>query len=98
MIPLGSILRKLRNEQNLSQKQLAQRIGIDSSTIALYETGDRNPSLPVLIKLSRTLGVTTDYLLGVSDKKDTFIDASGLTPCEISSINIIIENYRKNKK
>lgn len=98
MIPLGSILSNLRYAQNLSQKQLALRIGVDSSTIALYETGDRNPSLSVLIKLARTLGVSTDYLLGVSDPNGTYIDVSGLTPQEIASLNMIIENYRKNKE
>ena len=41
---LGNTLRDLRNEKNLSQKQLAKRVGVNASTIALYETGDRLPS------------------------------------------------------
>ena len=41
MIPLGDKLRDLRNERNLSQAQLAKRIGVTSSTIALYETGEQ---------------------------------------------------------
>ena len=70
MTQMGNKLRNLRNERNLSQAQLAKRIGVTSSTVALYETGDRLPSLPRLIALSRSLGVTTDYLLGVSKQKD----------------------------
>ena len=62
---LGNTLRDLRNEKNLSQKQLAKRVGVNASTIALYETGDRLPSLQRLIDLSRALGVTTDFLLGL---------------------------------
>lgn len=53
---LGNTLRDLRNEKNLSQKQLAKRVGVNASTIALYETGDRLPSLQRLIDLSRALG------------------------------------------
>ena len=95
MIPLGDKLRDLRNERNLSQAQLAKRIGVTSSTIALYETGDRLPSLPRLIALSKTLGVTTDYLLGVSKQKDCYIDVSGLTQKQIESLEAVIENYRE---
>lgn len=94
MIPLGRILRELRDEKNLSQKQLAQRVGVTSSIIALYELGERFPSLPTLIKLSRVLGVTTDYLLGLTEQKEFFLDVSALTPKQIESLNLIIENYR----
>lgn len=95
MIPLGDKLRDLRNERNLSQAQLAKRIGVNSSTVALYETGDRLPSLPRLIALSRSLGVTTDYLLGVSRKKDCCLDVTGLTQRQIESLEAVIENYRE---
>lgn len=94
MIPLGRILRELRDEKALSQKQLAQRVGVTSSIIALYELGERFPSLPTLIKLSRVLGVTTDYLLGLTVQKEFFLDVSELTPKQIESLNLIIENYR----
>ena len=63
--------------------------------IALYESGERLPSLSALIKLSRVLGVTTDYLLGVSSDKASFLDVSGLTPKQIESLDLIIENYRE---
>ncbi len=94
MIPLGRILRELRDEKAISQKQLAQRVGVTSSIIALYELGERSPSLPTLIKLSRVLGVTTDYLLGLAVQKEFFLDVSELTPKQIESLNLIIENYR----
>ena len=95
---LGNTLRDLRNEKNLSQKQLAKRVGVNASTIALYETGDRLPSLQRLIDLSRALGVTTDFLLGLSKQKDYFLDVSGLSPSQIASLEQIIENYRATLK
>ena len=95
MILLGGKLRDLRNERNLSQAQLAKRIGVTSSTVALYETGDRLPSLPRLSALSKSLGVTTDYLLGVSSHKDYYLDVMGLTQKQIESLEAVIENYRE---
>lgn len=95
MLPVGDIVRALRNERNLSQERLAQKVNVTRATIATYESGSRLPSLYVLIDLSRALGVTTDYLLGVSKEKDAFLDVSGLTPKQIESLDAIIENYRE---
>lgn len=94
MIPLGEILGRLRTEMHLSQKQLAQKVGVSSSMIALYETGSRFPSLPVLIELSRALGVSTDYLLGVSTHEDKFLDVSDLSHQQVISLQLVVENYR----
>ena len=72
MIPLGDKLRDLRNERNLSQAQLAKRIGVNSSTVALYETGDRLPSLPRLIALSLSLCVCVCVCVCVSLNKVSY--------------------------
>ena len=95
MIPLGEIIGKLRYGRNLSQAQLAKKIGLkSSSTVAAYELGTRSPSLNTLIELSRVFGVTTDYLLGLSEEREALLDVSGLTPRQIESLDLIIENYR----
>lgn len=96
MIPIGEIIGKLRYERKLSQRQLAIKVGLKSpSTIAAYEQGTRFPSLDTLIALSRALGVTTDYLLGVSEEREALLDISGLTPRQVDSIDLIVENYRE---
>lgn len=56
-------LRKLRDNSGLTQPELAKRIGIDTSTISRWEKGSREPSLEQSIALSRSLGITLDYLL-----------------------------------
>ena len=94
---LGDVVRDLRNQKGLSQSQLAKQVGVTASTIALYETGDRLPSLQRLIDLSRALGVTTDFLLGLSRQKDYFLDVSGLSPSQVASLEQIIENYRAQR-
>ena len=42
---------------------MARRIGVSASAIGMYEQGRREPSLDLLVRLSREFGVTTDYLL-----------------------------------
>jgi len=98
MVPLalGEIIGKLRYESNLSQAQLAKKIGLkSSSTIAAYEAGTRFPSLDSLIELARVFGVTTDYLLGVTKSDDSRLDVTGLTPRQVESLDLIIKNYRE---
>ncbi len=48
----------------MSQVGLAKELGVDCSTIAKYETGDRLPDIVMLCKLASFFGVSTDYLLG----------------------------------
>lgn len=56
-------LHKLRSNSGLTQPELAKRMGIDTSTISRWEKGIREPSLEQCISLSRSLGITLDYLL-----------------------------------
>ncbi len=60
-------LKELRKEKELSQISLAIALRIDSSTIAKYETGDRQPDLAMLCTLANFFDVSTDYLLGRVD-------------------------------
>ena len=76
MVEFGVRLRQLRKERNLTQKELANLIGVKNSVISFYEVGDRTPSLEALIKLSKALHITTDALLGL--KKCETLDVSGL--------------------
>ena len=59
----------LRESRNWSQKELATRLGIDSSYISKIESGNRKVSTSELDKISSLFNVTTDYLLGRPDKQ-----------------------------
>ena len=64
----GERLRALREEKNMTQKQLAAAIGVSPRMVSFYECGDHLPRDEVqLIKIARCLDTTTDYLLGYSD-------------------------------
>ncbi len=77
MVEFSNRLRQLRKEKNLTQKQLADLIGVKNSVISFYEVGDRTPSLEAIIKLASALRVSADVLLGL-DKSAT-IDVSDLS-------------------
>lgn len=64
-------LRKLRKQANLTMKQLGKIIGAAESTISLYEKGSREPDNATLKKLADYFGVSVDYLLGRTDKKES---------------------------
>ena len=69
MTLLGSRIKELRKQNNLTQKQLGDMVNVTKVSICCYENGTRLPSLEVLEDLSEIFKVTTDYLLG----KDIFV-------------------------
>ncbi|MDB8564557.1 helix-turn-helix domain-containing protein [Turicibacter sanguinis] len=66
---LGNRLKSLRRGANLTQKQLADKLNISPSTIAMYEGGKRDPDTDTLKKLSNVLSVSVDYLTGNDSPK-----------------------------
>ena len=62
--------KNLRIENSIKQEALAKFLNITISTVSMYENGIREPSLETLVKISEFFNVTTDYLLGKTDKKD----------------------------
>ena len=60
-------IRSLRKKLKMTQKQMAEQLFIDQSTLATYENGTREIPIDILVKLSKMYGISVDYLLGVSD-------------------------------
>ncbi len=56
-------LKKLRKAKCLTQRELAQLLGMKASTIGMYEQGRRNPSISELTSIASFFGVSTDYML-----------------------------------
>lgn len=63
---ISIILRQLREEKGLYQKELAVYLNVSVGTISNYENGVHQPDLDTLIRLSEFYGVTSDYLLGLT--------------------------------
>lgn len=60
----GDILKELRMDAELTQEELAQKFNITATAISKYETGDREPTLDFLVKISDYFDVSVDYMLG----------------------------------
>lgn len=63
---VGIRLKKLREENELKQESLAAKLGINRSTISMYERDQRTPSPDVLKKYADIFDVSLDYILGNS--------------------------------
>lgn len=57
-------LKALRKEKKLTQKELAEQIGIKQNSYSDWETGKNEPNLENIVKLSKILDTSTDELLG----------------------------------
>ena len=66
-IKLGKVLKELRLERGLTQKQLADALKINSVTYLHYEKDQREPPLSLLADMAKFFGVSVDYLLGLTD-------------------------------
>ncbi|MBP1570218.1 MAG: helix-turn-helix transcriptional regulator [Oscillospiraceae bacterium] len=60
-------IRDLREDRDLSQAEIAKILRISQSTYSRYESGYLDLPSEILISLSKIYGVTTDYILGLSD-------------------------------
>lgn len=56
-------LKALRVENNFTQKQIADILGVDRSTYAYYELSRTRPDIETLVVLAKLFNVTTDYML-----------------------------------
>lgn len=72
----GQRLKKLREETGLSQKELTDRLMINRSTYARYETSSTQPDFDTLNKLANYFNVTIDYILGRTDIKRTSLESN----------------------
>ena len=66
----GTNIKKIRQDNNLTQEELAKRINTSRSNIANYENDKNMPSIDILEKLSEIFNCSIDYLLGKSDIKN----------------------------
>lgn len=92
-------IRQLREQQGLSQEQLALEAGTSQRQISKYETGKNEPTAHVLFALAATLNTTSDYLLGRTDNPDRMLrDDDDLDTDEREIINVIRSQSSEQRK
>ena len=92
MYKLGERLKELRKQQGLTQVQVAERLGLSKAVISSYEVASRHPSYDILIKMAALYGVTTDYLLGLDNRR--LIDVSWLNPNQLTAVEALLKSYK----
>ena len=92
MVDFGNTLKTLRLRENMTQAQLAQKLGLTKSVISAYETGLRLPSYDVLIHISKIFKVSTDYLLGIDTS--SAIRTDGLSDEDIMLVHSIVQRLK----
>ncbi|WP_367294358.1 helix-turn-helix domain-containing protein [Latilactobacillus sakei] len=107
MSKLSERLTHLRESKGWSKTLVVKKLGLKNlGTYANYEYGTREPDMDTIVKLAQLYDVTTDYLLGKSNNKNTMfppesddiltmykIDTRGLTEDEISDMREELEEY-----
>lgn len=63
-------IRDLREDKDLSQKQLAQILSMSQTGYSKYETGENDIPTQILIKLALYYNTSVDYILGLTDIKE----------------------------
>ena len=99
---LSDRVRELREQNKMTQAELAKRIGISASTLGRIEKGEtENTGTGILFKLADVFHVSTDFLLGITDytdRKNYDVEALGLTPeavCRMASGMIDMETVNR---
>ncbi|MDM9944150.1 helix-turn-helix domain-containing protein [Clostridioides difficile] len=96
-------LRKLRDDMELSKKELGDILGISPESISQYENEELEMSLSILKKLSNFYNVSVDYILGLSNLKTYFIEKEEIylhnkENCfyEFKLLSLIINKLKEN--
>ena len=92
MILLGKKIKALREKNNLTQTQFAERIGVAKSTVAAYECNSRQPSYEVLVRIAYVFGMHIDSLL--MDGEENTLDIRGLTEDQTAILKSLIAHFR----
>ena len=83
-------IRDLREDRDMTQKQVAQMLGMSQTGYSKYETGENDIPTQILIRLADFYKTSTDYLLGRSEKR--VIEVSNLTDEQIFHIASIVND------
>jgi len=89
-LALGTRLRDLRKERNLSQRDLAERANLSPNAISLIERGEISPSVATLQRLAGALSVRMSYFFDDVDETHIVYSRAGRRP-QIASKDVTIE-------
>ena len=66
-LPIGTNIKKLRRENNMTQEQLARRLGIAFQSVSRWENGQVYPDIELMPAIAEVFGVSVDSLMGIPE-------------------------------
>lgn len=87
---IAETIKLLREQAGITQAQLAKKLSITRSSVNAWEMGISAPSMQYIVELANIFKVSTDYLLGVSDK--CYVDIKDLNEKQLKIIYSLL-NY-----
>lgn len=90
---LNQQIRALRIARNMSQVELAHRLGVSKQSVSNWENDNIQPSVEMLVKLAAVFSVSTDHLLGL-DTGD-LVNVSGLPQHVVTHIRQLVEDFQQ---
>ena len=101
----GKNLKKIRDEKNLSQQEIAKKLNVAQSTIAMWEANQRTPKLGELNRLARVLNITVNRFLGQPKdrkvdivKNEIYINGDKISDLDATDVEGIIDYIDAVKK
>ena len=82
---IGERIRTAREKMNMKQEDSASKLFCKREVVSYYENGNRDIKTDTLIRLSEILGVTTDYLLGLSKAQTKDIEVASI--CDYTGLS-----------
>lgn len=91
---LGEQIKKLRLSHNLSQVDLARKLGVSKQSVSNWENDNILPSIDVLKKICSFFSCSADYLLEINQGKELYIETTDLTLRQIAHIQHIVQDLQ----
>ena len=85
-------IKTLRTSHNLTQAELARKLGVTRNGVNSWEQGLSIPSTNYIVELSRLFGVSTDYLFGFSEQAS--INVTGLNDADVALLSELVSRLR----
>ena len=89
-------IRHLRTVNNLSQVNLANALGISKQCVSNWENDNILPSIEMLVKIAKYFSVSTDYLLGLDNRR--YLEITDLSDETLSHIQLLINDLTEKKQ
>ncbi len=87
---LNDRIKNLRLAHNLNQVELGDALGVSKQCVSNWENDNIQPSIEMLLKLAAYFSVSTDFLLGLDERR--MLDVSALTDSQIAHIQLLIRD------